>query len=67
LLPGVRRRINRGIARLAAGDPSVDIRKLSGSDSERRLRVGVWRVVYEQIGAIILIAKIDRRDDVYRK
>lgn len=41
--PPVRARVIATLERLAANDPSVDVRTLTGSD-ELRLRVGDWRV-----------------------
>jgi mRNA-degrading endonuclease RelE of RelBE toxin-antitoxin system len=66
LSPAARASIERGIARLAAGDPSVDVRKLAGSDTDRRLRVGRWRVLYIQTGQQIVIARVVRRPNAYR-
>jgi mRNA-degrading endonuclease RelE of RelBE toxin-antitoxin system len=39
----VRQRVISAIERLAADDPRLDVRKLTGT-SEQRLRVGDWRV-----------------------
>jgi len=41
--PPVARRVISALDRLLAQDPSVDLRRLQGSD-EWRLRVGDWRV-----------------------
>jgi mRNA interferase RelE/StbE len=41
--PPVRARVIAALERLAANDPNVDVRTLTGSD-ELRLRVGNWRV-----------------------
>lgn len=41
--PPVVRRVLAALDRLLVGDPSVDVRRLRGSD-EWRLRVGDWRV-----------------------
>lgn len=41
--PPVARRVISTLERLLAQDPSVDLRRLQGSD-EWRLRVGDWRV-----------------------
>jgi mRNA interferase RelE/StbE len=45
--PPVRARVIQTLERLAANDPSVDVRRLSGSD-ELRLRVGDWRVRFDR-------------------
>ncbi len=41
--PPVRARVIAALEHLAANDPNVDVRTLTGSD-ELRLRVGDWRV-----------------------
>ena len=45
--PPIRQRVTDGIERLAEGDPSIDVRRLRGSD-ELRLRVGDWRVRFRR-------------------
>ena len=44
-------------------------RKLSGSDSTYRIRIGNYRVIYEIHDEVILIevVKVGHRKDVYRK
>ncbi len=45
--PQVRRRVERGLRDLAAGEAGAGERKLKGSE-EWRLRVGDWRVRFER-------------------
>jgi mRNA interferase RelE/StbE len=42
-----RERIFNALDRLAAGDRSLDVRRLSGRE-EHRLRVGDWRILFER-------------------
>ena len=42
-----RARVITAVEQLAANDPRVDVRKLTGSD-EHRLRVGDWRVRFRR-------------------
>ena len=44
--PQIARRVTAALDRLRDGDPSLDLRRLQGSD-EWRLRVGDWRVRLE--------------------
>ena len=46
--------------------PSGDARKLQGKDGYR-LRVGDFRVLFDNDGNIIYITKIDNRGQVYKK
>ncbi len=63
------RRIVRRIEALA-DDPRPDgARKLAGSDSTYRIRVGAYRIIYDVLGRklLILVVKVGHRRDVYRK
>ena len=48
--------------------PNGDIKKMAGGKNEYRLRVGNYRVIYEQIEKefIILITKAENRGQVYK-
>ncbi|MYC07964.1 MAG: plasmid stabilization protein [Chloroflexi bacterium] len=61
-------RILNALERLAA-DRSGDIRRLRGSASEWRLRIGDWRVIFEfdSNDSEILVKRISRRDSAYRR
>ena len=56
-----RQRIVSAINRI----PEGDIVKLQGRENYR-LRVGSYRVIFDRIGRVILIEKIDNRGDVYK-
>ena len=45
-----------------------NVTRLRGRESSSRLRLGDWRVVYvlDDERKILLVAKIDRREQVYR-
>lgn len=43
--PPIRQRVLDSIERLAAADPTLNIRRLTGRD-DWRLRVGDWRVIF---------------------
>ena len=57
-------RIYKAIYNLSNGD----IKKMAGGKNEYRLRVGNYRVIYEQIEKefIILITKAENRGQVYK-
>ena len=57
----VRERIITAIERV----PNGDIKKLQGR-SGYRLRVGKYRIIFDDNGCIIFIEKIDNRGDVYK-
>jgi mRNA-degrading endonuclease RelE of RelBE toxin-antitoxin system len=44
--PQVQRRVVEALHRLLVQDPSLDVRRLAGSEL-RRIRVGDWRVIFE--------------------
>jgi mRNA interferase RelE/StbE len=54
--------------------PEGDIKPLQGSKTEKRLRVGKYRVIYEYLTEtqeeikikILMINKIDSRGDIYK-
>ncbi len=63
------RRIVRRIEALA-DDPRPDgARKLAGSDSTYRIRVGAYRIIYDVLDRklLILVVKVGHRRDVYRR
>jgi mRNA interferase RelE/StbE len=43
-----------------------DIKKLKGSKNEFRLRVGVYRVIFELEGQTITVYDVGHRKDIYR-
>ena len=45
--------------------PRGDIVKLRGQD-KYRLRVGSYRVIFDRLGRVLYIIKIDNRGDVYK-
>ena len=61
------RRIVAAIERYAEGDLG-DVRKLTGSADEYRLRIGDWRVVFrlEDSGRLMAISRVLNRRDAYR-
>jgi len=48
--------------------PNGDVKKLTGYKDEYRLRVGSYRIIYEQIQNefIILITKAENRGQIYK-
>lgn len=48
--------------------PNGDVKKMAGCKNEYRLRVGSYRIIYEQIqnNFIILIAKAENRGQIYK-
>jgi len=65
------RQLIRGkIKGLTETPPKGDIKPLQGSKTEMRLRVGMYRVIYEYLkkdeGRILMINKIDSRGGVYK-
>ena len=59
----IRNRIKRAILELPIGD----IGKLQGYESKYRLRVGDYRVIYDQIGCDIEIRTVLPRGGAYKK
>jgi len=61
------RRIRAAIEQYAEDDLG-DVRKLSGSTDEYRLRVGDWRVVFrlEDGGRAMAVSRVLNRRDAYR-
>ncbi len=47
--------------------PSGDVKKLQGTTSGYRLRVGDFRIIFDKDGNIIYIEKIENRGQVYKK
>lgn len=64
--PQVRRRVERGLRDLAAGEGGTSERKLKGGE-EWRLRVGDWRVRFERDveARTILVVRILPRGRAY--
>ena len=63
---GIARRIKQGVERFAESGTG-DIKKLQGIDpTEYRLRVGDWRVRFEQQDDIIRILRVRNRREAYR-
>lgn len=68
LVPKVRQEVANAISALA-GDPRPEgARKLSGSKSSYRIRVGDHRVLYRITDKVllVLVVKVGHRRDVYR-
>ena len=57
-------RIEAGLQRLSTGEPSLDIKPVTGSTPWLRLRVGDWRVLYRPAGDEILVARIIHRSEL---
>ena len=59
-----REQILRKIGRLQEG-LSGDIKRLQNADFGYRLRMGNYRVLFDLVGAVIMIRRIGDRKDVY--
>ena len=57
-------RIRAKVAAYAAGDPA-DARPLMGR-AGFRLRVGQWRVIFDDDGAMVAVLRVGPRGDVYK-
>lgn len=57
-------RIREAAARFGR-DETGDIRKLQGNSGQWRLRVGDWRVIYEERLGQTVIVKVENRRDAY--
>jgi len=68
LPPDVFRRILRDIRGLADTPRPPGCRKLSGSESDYRIRVGEYRVLYELLDDLrqVKVYRVGHRGDVYR-
>jgi len=60
-----RRRIMKKIAGLQE-DLSGDVKQLTNFTPEYRLRIGVFRVLFEVVGDRVIVYRIKHRKDVYR-
>ena len=62
--------IRKRIHGLTETPPKGDIKPIQGSKTELRLRVGKYRVIYENLTAstvkILMVNKIDTRGDIYK-
>ena len=63
------RKIKKKIDDLAENLPDPATTKMKGNNSFHRIRVGVYRIVYEihEDRLVILVVKIGHRKDVYKK
>jgi mRNA interferase RelE/StbE len=63
-----RARVLNGLNRLAETSTG-DIKKLAGSDSEWRLRIGHWRVrfIFDRARQAIIILRVLHRREAYRE
>jgi mRNA interferase RelE/StbE len=59
--------VRDAIQSLEADPSSVDLRKLSGSRNEWRVRVGNWRVRLLLEGGVLFVVRVLDRKDAYRK
>lgn len=64
-------RIREAISGLTATPPVGDIKTMQGyDDGRKRLRVGVWRIIYKQVSEdvfeIIYVIDIGNRGDIYK-
>jgi mRNA interferase RelE/StbE len=64
----VRERVLQALERLVAPVPTGDVRALSGSSGEFRLRVGDWRVRYEldTEAELLIVLRVLPRGRAYR-
>jgi mRNA interferase RelE/StbE len=60
-----RKKISEEMQKLLNSPAGLNIKKLKGSGNTMRLRVGDYRVLYEQ-GKDIIIVRIKHRKDAYR-
>lgn len=61
-----RNRIITSIQGLSHYPPIGDIKKLKGKNSEHRLRVGDYRVVYVNLAEFVYIIDVDTRGQIYK-
>lgn len=61
-------RVVAAIARLADNPRLVPARKLAGADNAWRIRVGVYRVLYQVVDdmLVIVVVRVGHRREVYR-
>ena len=66
--PPIQRRVLAAIEGLLDNPPSGDLRKLTGHDDERRLRVGDWRIRFtrDHDQLLITIQRVLPRGRAYR-
>ena len=66
--PSIRMRIKQAIDELCTKPRPDGCRKIRGSESAYRLRVGSYRVIYEVYdqNLMVVVVRIGHRKDVYR-
>lgn len=66
--PSIRMRIEQAIDQLRTKPRPDGCRKIRGSESAYRLRVGSFRVIYEVYdeNLMVVVVRIGHRKDVYR-
>lgn len=66
--PPIRRRVLAAIRGLLADPPQGDVKRLTGTDSEWRLRVGDWRIRFtrDHRTRTVLILRVLPRGRAYR-
>ncbi|MDR2047669.1 MAG: type II toxin-antitoxin system RelE/ParE family toxin [Clostridiales bacterium] len=60
-------RIQFGLLKLEKEPPQGDIKKMSGNDTEYRLRIGDYRILFEIENTSIFVYDIDLRGQIYKK
>lgn len=59
-------RLRGAFERLAADEPNLDIRPISGRTPWLRLRAGDWRVLFRKLGDDRLVARVVHRSELER-
>ncbi|MGX7415231.1 type II toxin-antitoxin system RelE family toxin [Aerococcus christensenii] len=49
-----------------AAIPKGDIKKLQGFETYKRLRVGTYRIIFDDLGNVIDVIQIGNRGDIYK-
>lgn len=54
---------------LVSGAPNIDLKKLHGSPEKYRIRIGIYRAIFEIHDKIvtILVITVGHRKDIYKK
>ncbi|MCX8026601.1 MAG: type II toxin-antitoxin system RelE/ParE family toxin [Thermodesulfovibrionales bacterium] len=66
LSPNYKALIDLALSRLERGLP-LDLKPLSAKEGVYRIRVGKYRVLFENIDNVLLIISVCTRGDVYKK
>lgn len=58
--------IKKRVLTAIAAIPKGDIKELQGFETYKRLRVGTYRIIFDDLGNVIDVIQIGNRGDIYK-